>query len=294
MKKCVSFIFYKMMTLFQAALVIGLLGACRRKELTNMRTDDLERSYSDKDREKKNLMILAKIPLSKNGEARSFIIKGEFYNIVLRYANLRPKNLDHHRFFINYQNDKCTKQPIGINKMGNVPNIVAKFLGLPNPQRFTSHSIRHTAASLFVEDGGTMEDLKRLGGWKSETAANGYITHSKSSKEKISDKITSNINLPRPTSTSRSIPLRPKVSSMNDPAGPSFKSSSTASLVRVFATKDTVRINLENQSMKDPAVSVCNRENLELVGNQTLGQEFKLHISNCTNITFHISKKDDS
>lgn len=156
-----------------------------------MRTVDLEIFYSDKDREKKDAVMLVRIPFSKNGESRSFVVKGEFFQIVQRYTKLRPSNVPHQRFFVNYQNGKCTKQAIGINKMGRVPFVVAQFLDLPNPERYTSHTIRHTGASLFVEGGGNMEDLKRLGRWKSSTAATGYVTHSKHSKEKICETITS-------------------------------------------------------------------------------------------------------
>lgn len=125
-----------------------------------MKKSNIELFYSDTDRFRTNPMMHVTIPTSKNGQSRSFLVKGGFYKIVRRYANLRPRDVPHDRFFINYQNDKCTKQAIGINKMGGVPNTIAKFLGLPNPELYTSHSIRHTGPSLFVEGGGNMEDLK--------------------------------------------------------------------------------------------------------------------------------------
>ncbi|XP_015125465.1 putative protein TPRXL, partial [Diachasma alloeum] len=88
-----------------------------------------------------------------------------------------------------------------------------------------------------------MEDLKRLGGCKSETAANGYVTHSKSSKEKICEKIISSINLPGPSATSTSTSPQPAASSITKVTNSTAGSSSTTSWPDVTPTKASAGSN---------------------------------------------------
>lgn len=44
--------------------------------------------------------------------------------------------------------------------------------------------IRRTSATLFVNSGGDMLELKRLGGWKSDSVAQGYVNDSEFSRKK--------------------------------------------------------------------------------------------------------------
>lgn len=179
--------------------MFGTFGACRKGELVNIKIHDIEQYYTDTDREHKNPMILIRIPFTKNGEARSFTIKEPCYSIYKKYAALRPQNVGHDRFFVNFQNGKCTKQPIGINKFGCMPKMIATFLDLPNPETFTGHCFRHTSATLFVEGGGNKDGLKRHGGWKSDSSAEGYVAKSKIQKERAYDTISSAMNLAGPS-----------------------------------------------------------------------------------------------
>lgn len=158
------------------AAIFGILGACRKDELIHVATNDIEKYYCDSDTEKKNPMILVKIPKTKNGIERSFTVKDEFYKFYEKYATLRPKNVPHSRFFINYQNGKCTQQPIGVNKFASMPKTIAIALNLENPELYTGHCFRRTSATLLVEGGADILTLKRHGGWKSTSVAEGYVT----------------------------------------------------------------------------------------------------------------------
>lgn len=180
----------------QVGAIFGILGGCRREELTNVKVNDIRLYYAAEDTYGHHPMIMVHIPKTKNGEARSFTVKGEFYEIYKRYASLRPEAVDHGRFFVNYQGGKCTKQPIGLNKFGSMPSQVATFLGLHNPKAYTGHCFRRTSATLLVEGGADMEMLKRHGGWKSNAVAAGYVKSSEKSKGQICDAITSSIHLP--------------------------------------------------------------------------------------------------
>ena len=134
-------------------------------------------------------MLLIQIPIKKNNVPRFFAIHGQFYEICKKYINLRPNNIEKHkRFFLNFFDGKCTRQPIGINTMGQIPKQISTCLSLPDPQLYTGHSFRRTSATLLVDGGGDLTDLKRHGGWKSSTVAKGYINESLYHKQEIHKK----------------------------------------------------------------------------------------------------------
>lgn len=165
-------------------MAFGISGACRSSELLNIKLDDIEDL---------NSALLVRIPDTKTKVPRSFTLTGCFYDIYKKYARLRPPNIDHQRFFLNYQNSKCTKQVVGINKFGSMPKEIASFLKLPNPQLYTGHSFRRTSATMLVDAGGDLLTLKRHGGWRSSTVAEGYIEDSVTSKMEIAQKIMNSV-----------------------------------------------------------------------------------------------------
>ena len=122
------------------------------------------------------------IPKTKTNITRRFSIENPYREIVLKYINLRPANVDNETFFLNFQKGKCTTQVIiiinlilimlirklilqviGKNKLGNTPNKIVKFLNLPNPQLYTGHSFRRTSTTLLNNSGASMMTLKRHG-----------------------------------------------------------------------------------------------------------------------------------
>lgn len=187
-----------------------------------------------KDIEDHNTMLLIKIPVSKTGIQRSFTVVGEFYNICKKYMNLRPNDSKTDRFFLNFQNEKCTRQAIGINKFGGLPKQIATYLNLPEPELYTGHSFRRTSATLLVDNGGDITALKRHGGWKSNTVAEGYIENSINNKTKIGQQITSSLHLIPSNSTGQSdtdepAPKHFKLSHQED-VRPSTSTSSSSNI----------------------------------------------------------------
>ena len=89
---------------------------------------------------------------------------------------------------------------IGVHKIGKMPQDIAKFSALPNPNEYTGHLFRRTSATLFVDAGGNMESLKRHGGWKSGNVAERYIEQSIQNTKTTAEMVTKNVHLP---STSR-------------------------------------------------------------------------------------------
>lgn len=103
------------------------------------------------------------------GEVRNMSV----LDIIRMYLALRPANINHDRFFINYLNEKCTVQPVGVHKIGKVPQVVAKYLRLENAQLYTSHCFRRTWASILANAGVTIGEIKRHTKWHASTTAIG-------------------------------------------------------------------------------------------------------------------------
>jgi integrase len=106
---------------------------------------------------------------------RKFTITGKFYNVVQKYINLRPPNVSTDSLFLNYQKGKCTCQNIGVNKISKMGKEIANYLKLPEAEKYTGHSFRRSSATILVDAGADITALKRHGGWKSTTVAEGYI-----------------------------------------------------------------------------------------------------------------------
>lgn len=135
------------------------------------------------------------LPNTKTNKERKFVISGEYLNIVKAYQELRPTNVSTRRFFLNYQNGKCTRQVIGKNKFGNMPKDIATYLNLPNPELYTGHCFRRTSATLLADSGANITTLKRHGGWRSDQVAEGYIEDSIQNKYHVTQRITEGINI---------------------------------------------------------------------------------------------------
>lgn len=97
-----------------------------------------------------------------------------------------PKN----RFFVNFQLEKCTKQVIVLNKLGNMPHQIAEYSKLADPEQYTGHCFRSTSATVLADSGADLTTLKRNGGWKSNQVAEGYIEDSVENKRRIGKRIS--------------------------------------------------------------------------------------------------------
>lgn len=167
-------------------LIIGLAGACRREELTNLLIENVK--YQ-------GLCYQIVIPNTKTKISREFFVTSgnidgvNLVTIVRKYSTLRSKSCGHQRFFVGYRAGKCTTQPIGINTIGSVPRLIAEFLELPNPKQYTGHCLRRSSTSILADSGADLLNIKRHGGWKSNFVAEGYIETSVENKKKTAMKI---------------------------------------------------------------------------------------------------------
>lgn len=187
--------------LIKVATIFGLAGACRRVELTNITLENIE---------VKGNYITIKITDSKNHTSRAFVISEEvnnsrYFKLIKKYASLRPLNTPHRRFFVQFKQGKCTNQCVGINSFGKMPSEIAAYLKLPNPQCYTGHSFRRSSATFLADSGEEITNIKRLGGWKSTTVAEGYVEDSEIKKKNLCNKILT-ITEPQPE-TQEACPL---------------------------------------------------------------------------------------
>lgn len=89
-----------------------------------------------------------------------------------------------------YSKGRCFNQNVGINKIGEIPSKIAQFLGKNDPKKYTGHTFRRTSATLLADSGSNITCIKRHGGWKSTSVAEGYIEDSLTNKIMTCNKIS--------------------------------------------------------------------------------------------------------
>lgn len=189
-------------------LIFGVDGACRREELCKITIEDIQDHGN---------FYTIKLPKTKTNITRNFVVEGQLYHIVKKYALLRPTKVETNRFFLNWQKGKCTRQVIGLHKFGNAPRKIAEYLHLPTPELYTGHCFRRTSATVLADSGADLTTLKRHGGWKSNQVAEGYIEDSVENKRKISKLISESI-LKTSTSSFWNVESTPMKRPQNDDA----------------------------------------------------------------------------
>lgn len=156
--------------------------------------------------------FLIAIKSTKNKIDRNFVIKNSENNVinfvetVRKYIALRKAGTPHSKFFVQYINKECTKRPVGKNMFGKFPQQIATFLKLENAASYTGHCFRRTSASILADSGATIDVLKRHGGWRSSSVAEGYVESSIKNKENISEKILGHASSASSTVPSSSSP----------------------------------------------------------------------------------------
>ncbi|KAJ8921818.1 hypothetical protein NQ315_004026 [Exocentrus adspersus] len=172
--------------MIKVALIFGVAGACRGKELHQLTISDV----TDMDH-----ALLVNVRNTKNNVDRNFIINNSNKNgidlieVCRKYMALRKPETTHSRFFVRYEKSQCTVQAIGKNTFGKIPQKVAEYLNLPNSTLYTGHCFRRTSASLLADSGASIDVWKRHGGWKSASVAEGYIENSINTKKIVADSI---------------------------------------------------------------------------------------------------------
>lgn len=195
--------------------------------------------------EDKDSILIVKVPDTKTNIDRVFTVSNlNYIEIYRKYAALRPRNATSRRLFLKYQNKRCVNQVVGINSIGKMPSMIAKHLKLPDYEAYTGHCFRRTSATLLANAGGDIFSLKRHGGWKSSTVAEGYVEDSINNKIQISNKILE-CQIPG-SSTSTS-----KLDSVSSPKTPISQAKSELSSLGLnigSCTGCTINVNIVNNN----------------------------------------------
>ena len=92
-------------------------------------------------------------------------------------------------FFISFRNRRCFRQPAEKNTFGMMPAKIAEFMKLPNAYCYTGHCFRRSSATYLADSGANITDLKRHGGWKFASVAEGYIEDCLQNKLNVAKKV---------------------------------------------------------------------------------------------------------
>lgn len=149
-------------------MIIGVAGACRRRELTNLSIKDVT-DYGD--------VIIVDIKETKTYVDRQFVIDEgvvedvNLLEIIRKYLSVRSKITATDRFFVRYRAGECISMPVGINTIGSFPKKIAEFLGLPNRAEYKAHCFRATPAKVLVDLDAGFTTLKQYGKCESDPLA---------------------------------------------------------------------------------------------------------------------------
>lgn len=222
---------------------MGIAGACRTDELCKMQLSDV----TDNGR-----FVIVKILHTKNDVPRTFSIvenseEGvDYLRTFKKYLEIRMKISNNLRFFLRYQSGKCVNQVVGKHTFAKIPAIIAKFLNLPESQLYTGHCFRRSSATLLVNSGADVLGLKRHGGWKSTTVAEGYVAESITNKLDVAKKILYDTN-----STSQKLIIH------QDPTDQVATSSTPSRRVISFNKEETNVLENEHVIIRDASFSNC-------------------------------------
>lgn len=123
------------------------MGACSTRELYSLSVQDVQDFDST--------LVITIPSRTKN---QSFSVVDDFYTICRKYISLRPQNTKTTSFFLSYQNGKCGSQTIGVNTLGAMGKMIAKFLNLPNANNYTGRSFLKSS-TIVLEKRNVVDEL---------------------------------------------------------------------------------------------------------------------------------------
>lgn len=104
-------------------------------------------------------------------------VTGSIAGLMRKYLVSRVKIVGCSPLLLQLRNGKCVKQRVGQNTISSAPSNIADFLGLPEPNLYTGHALRRSAATILANTGANLTRIRRLGGWTSNVAEK-YIVES--------------------------------------------------------------------------------------------------------------------
>lgn len=194
-------------------------------------------------------VLIITVPDTKTHIQRRFTVIGEtpendlnLLKIYRKYKTQRPINIRTDHFFLQYRKGQCKTQVVGINTFSKIPSLIATYLNLPNPKNYTGHAFRRSSASLLVDSGGDIIQLKKHGGWKSSTVAEGYVDDS------LQNKIDSAAKILRGTNNVLNVydPTNKAIGSTNNTDLDNIISSNSMNVASSNTSSSSLQINNAN------------------------------------------------
>jgi len=186
-------------------IIFSYYGAMRLSEAKSLTWDSISQEPEGLRvsffREKTRTSSSPLIPLSSLPSRNSLII-------YLDYKSQAQSKAVNGNFWVKYDEklNKFVNSTIGIHILATWTQLLAKDLGLPNWQDYTSHSMRVTSATVLADSGASSTNLKRHGGWASESMAESYVRQSKAAKLEVANMLSGQFsNSPISTTTSSSL-----------------------------------------------------------------------------------------
>lgn len=173
-------------------LLIGFYGA--------LRVDDLVKLTWDKIEFKEGEGFWVKLLSRKTGAVQnghSFLMPKCHVDpqvcpveIAKKYQNLLASKGSTGRVFMSFRHGKFTANPLGKNKIREIPKLIAQFLELEDSDSYTGQCFRRSSATSLADSGISRTNLKRHGGWKSDSVAEGYLSNSKKMRKDIANMLS--------------------------------------------------------------------------------------------------------
>jgi integrase len=230
----------------KVASALGIFGFERRSEIIETETSDL--SFNPDGVLVKGLRR-KKRNGPKNQETSFFITHPDARAAMQKYYTLIPEktrkesNIRLLCYLIKSPSKtgafeqplRWTNRHIGINAVGKMPSKIAAWLkekephhfDMKEPKEYTGHCFRRTAATLFVEGGGSKPMLKIAGGWSSDSVCEGYVAESSVTRRNISN------TLAIPGNNENDVAL---------PEAPSNKKAPSTELVGAFPSQNIAQM----------------------------------------------------
>lgn len=179
-----------MYTQIKVVTIIAINGLLRLNELVAFDWKNVSQGSVEDGTESRPIIQLSVERSKRSGPKamKKFLVSDPLsIEILTRYMDSFEDKQG--RFFRKLKNDlKPSLQPIGQAMLTTYPQRIAEYLKLPEPEKYTSHSFRHSGASILADELASVLQLQQAGGWESATVAQSYVEEGTHSRLQISER----------------------------------------------------------------------------------------------------------
>lgn len=174
----------------KAVSIIGFFGLARTSELVGLKWSDVEERPDGvvvRLQRKKCAQDGARDPVLIPRCHGHRIVPADVFLAYKASVLAAPPQKDN-RMWRRWDSNKkrWLAQPLGINKLKEIPKLIATFLGL-SPNGYRGHSWRPSGATALATNGGTAAQLQTAGHWASLGVAQQYIHAGPEARAAIAD-----------------------------------------------------------------------------------------------------------